>query len=122
MAKVSLTVIREANTIDKIFADKGKPYYLFGSLKTVDFPLENPTISRNHACLAFTADLEVVIIDLNSTHGTFVKKPSQDKYQQLHPLVPEHLSSASLIKFGTSAREYLVDIDRASIEAFILES
>lgn len=51
---VEFLVLKGGKKVDKINLDKNKNYYLFGSLKTVDFHLENPTISRNHACLYFS--------------------------------------------------------------------
>lgn len=74
LAKVSILVIKDGKKMQRLNLDKGKNYYLFGSLKTVDFLLENPTISRNHACIYFDNNIEVMIVDLNSTHKTFLRR------------------------------------------------
>jgi len=56
-ADVTLTVLKDSKQLSKLSLDKSKNYYLFGSLKTSDFHLEHPTISRFHACIFFSNDL-----------------------------------------------------------------
>ena len=38
-AKVQFIVIKDEKKIDKLFCDKKKNHYIFGSVKTIDFPL-----------------------------------------------------------------------------------
>lgn len=61
------------------------------------------------------------MVDLKSTHGTFVKRKGQDQKIQLEGLVPCKLFKDDIVQFGTSAREYIIDIDRSSIEKYIAE-
>lgn len=62
-----------------------------------------------------------MLVDLKSTHGTFVKRKGQDQKIQLEGLVPCKLFKDDIVQFGTSAREYIIDIDRSSIEKYIAE-
>jgi hypothetical protein len=50
-------VEKDGKKVDKLFLEK-KNNYIFGSLASaVDFHLENPTISRFHACIYFSSEL-----------------------------------------------------------------
>lgn len=62
-----------------------------------------------------------MMVDLKSTHGTFVKRKGHDQKIQLEGLVPCKLFKEDIVQFGTSAREYIIDIDRSSIEKYIAE-
>lgn len=119
-ADVALTVLKDSKQISKISLDKKKNYYLFGSLKTSDFPLEHPTISRYHACIFFSNDLEVMLVDLNSSQGTALKRKGQEKVV-LEPLIAYKLFKDDLIYFGSSTREYLVDINRGLVEKYVIQ-
>ena len=77
---VHLLVEKAGKKIDKLFLESNS-YYLFGKAKTCEFILENPTISRYHSCIYFSHEMEVILIDLNSTHGTFLNK------DKLEPLI-----------------------------------
>ena len=118
-AKVEMLVTKDERKIDRLFLDKNKNYYLFGSLKTSDFHLENPTISRTHACICFCSDLEVVLIDLNSTHGTFLKEKDSNELIRMEPLISYKLDKGDAIQFGTSTRQYHIEVDRALVEQYI---
>lgn len=62
-----------------------------------------------------------MLVDLKSTHGTFVKRKGEDQKIQLEGLVPCKLFKDDIVQFGTSAREYIIDIDRSSIQKYIAE-
>ena len=106
--KVHLLVEKDGKKIDKLFLDK-KSYFLFGKSKGADFLLENPTISRFHSCIYFSSETEVMLIDMNSTHGTYLNK------NKLESLIQYRLNKGDVIRFGTSERNYTIDIDWSQI-------
>ncbi|KAI9058383.1 SMAD/FHA domain-containing protein [Trametes sanguinea] len=89
--------------------------YLFGRDKTVvDVPLEHPSCSKQHAVIQYRqvqeknefgdvkAAVKPFIIDLESTNGTIVNDetiPTSRYYE---------LMAGDVIKFGESAREYVL--------------
>jgi pSer/pThr/pTyr-binding forkhead associated (FHA) protein len=99
-----LQVIKNHKHIDSIpFTQNGKMFFLLGrSAEMCDIELANPLISRQHAAVVFNKEEEPYIIDLNSAHGTFVDDA------KLEPYTPMPLQEGSLLKFGTSARKYLL--------------
>ena len=48
--ELSLIVIRDEKPIDKLFLEN-RNKFLFGSVKNCDFPLDHPSISKQHACI-----------------------------------------------------------------------
>ena len=107
--KVNLLVEKDGKKIDKLFLQK-KSYFIFGKAKGSDFILENPTISRFHSCIYFSSETEVVLIDLNSTHGTNLNK------NRMESLLQYRLNKGDVIRFGTSERSYTIDIDWSEME------
>lgn len=97
----SIIVSKDGQKVDKLFFEK-KNYFILGSTKSIDFTLENPTISRFHACIFFSTDVEMMIVDLNSTHGSFLTRDK--KKVQLETLIPYSLDIGDTLHFGTSAR------------------
>jgi hypothetical protein len=51
-----------------------------------------------------------MLVDLNSTHKTFLRRKGEKV--ELDGLVGYRLYKDDVIQFGTSAREYVLDIDR----------
>nr|XP_026694178.1 LOW QUALITY PROTEIN: kanadaptin [Ciona intestinalis] len=94
---------------------KGKEYFVFGRLPECDFMLEHPSISRHHAVLQFGKPSEndnvelqkdgsagFYLIDLGSTHGTFLNKtkiPSHKYYR---------VKVGHMMKFGGSSRMHFL--------------
>ena len=107
--KVSLLVEKAGKKIDKLSL-QNKSYYTFGKTKGCDFLLQNPTISRFHSCIYFSSEMEVILIDLNSTHGTILNK------DRLESLVEYKINKNDVIQFGTSQRTYTIDIDWSAME------
>ena len=89
---------------------------MFGKAKTCEFILENPTISRYHSCVYFSHEMEVALIDLNSTHGTLLNK------EKLEPLIEYKLQKQDKIQFGTSERIYTIEIDWSEMEKNLKET
>lgn len=82
----------------------------------VDVPLEHPSCSKQHAALQFRhvekqndfgdkiGRVRPYIIDLESTHGTFVndERIPDAKYFELR--------DKDVVKFGSSRREYVIQL------------
>eukprot|EP00879_Flechtneria_rotunda_P016493 GHRR01017260.1.p1 GENE.GHRR01017260.1~~GHRR01017260.1.p1 ORF type:complete len:267 (+),score=70.75 GHRR01017260.1:350-1150(+) len=84
-------------------------YYLFGRDLTVcDIPLDHPTASRQHAALCHHNDGRVFLIDLNSSHGTFLDG------HQIPAHKPTVLKNGTTIKFGQMETKFVVrDVESA---------
>lgn len=81
-----------------------KKCYFFGRNKdTCDFVIDHASCSRVHAVLVWHKDLNrSFIVDLNSTHGTFIGS------LRLEPNKPQQVFVDSELKFGASTRSYIV--------------
>ena len=74
--------------------------YTFGRSLTCDFPLEHPSISRNHAVICHHENGGIYAIDLKSSHGTQINgKP-------LHPFEAVLLREGAALSFGASSPVY----------------
>lgn len=60
-----------------------------------------------------------MLVDLNSSQGTALKRKGQEKIV-LEPLISYKLFKDDLIYFGLSTREYLVDINRGLVEKYVI--
>ncbi|GAV02688.1 protein phosphatase 1 regulatory subunit 8 [Ramazzottius varieornatus] len=100
---VHLDVYKDNAMIGKYAVDK-KSYYLFGrNPDMVDFAVDHVSCSRVHAALVHHKALKrPFLIDLGSTHGTFVGNI------RLEPNKPQQLFSDTSFHFGASTRQYLV--------------
>jgi smad nuclear-interacting protein 1 len=89
--------------------------YLIGrDRKVADIPVDYPSCSRQHAALQYrlvpskredgTSDyrLRPYIIDLESSHGTFVNN------MKIEPVTYVDLLEKDVIRFGYSSREYVL--------------
>lgn len=98
--------------------------YLMGrDRKIVDFPLDHPSCSKQHAVLQyrlvpFTRDdgsvgkrVRPYIIDLDSANGTFINN------KQIEPRKYVELLEKDVIKFGYSSREYVLLHENSKDEA-----
>lgn len=68
---VTVTVIKDEKPIDKLFLEKKSKFFL-GNHQTNEFRLEHPSISKMHACIYFGTDLNIMLVDLGSSNGTFL--------------------------------------------------
>ncbi|XP_031441571.1 protein phosphatase 1, regulatory subunit 8a isoform X2 [Clupea harengus] len=96
-----LDVVKGDKLIEKLIIDE-KKYYLFGrNPDHCDFTIDHQSCSRVHAALVYHRHLKrVFLIDLNSTHGTFLG------HIRLEPHKPQQVPIDSTMSFGASTRLY----------------
>lgn len=96
-----LDVHKNEKLIEKQMIDE-KPFYLFGrNADIVDIAVEHASCSRYHAALVYHKILKrSFIIDLKSTHGSFIGSI------RLDPHTPHQLQLDQTIHFGASSRTY----------------
>ncbi|XP_005796002.1 nuclear inhibitor of protein phosphatase 1 [Xiphophorus maculatus] len=98
-----LDVMKGDKLIEKLIIDE-KKFYLFGrNPDWCDFTIDHQSCSRVHAALVYHKHLKrVFLIDLNSTHGTFLG------HIRLEPHKPQQVPIDSTISFGASTRTYTI--------------
>ncbi|XP_073677535.1 nuclear inhibitor of protein phosphatase 1-like [Garra rufa] len=96
-----LDVVKGDKLIEKLIIDE-KKFYLFGrNPDHCDFTIDHQSCSRVHAALVYHRHLKrVFLIDLNSTHGTFLGRI------RLEPQKPQQVPIDSTMSFGASTRVY----------------
>ena len=94
-------VLKNSNIISKLLLDD-KPYFLIGRhSKQCDFILDHVSVSRFHSAVVYHEHLQrVFLMDLGSTHGTFVGS------LRLEPYKPQILPIDTTVYFGQSTRCY----------------
>lgn len=103
-----IEVIKNGTVIDK--KDFSKSEMTFGRSRECDFPLEHPSISRNHASITWKSLGEdsskgwFILHDNNSTHGTSINK------RKLKPGATVKVDvNNNVIKFGGSSRSFMLN-------------
>ncbi|CAK5013513.1 unnamed protein product [Meloidogyne enterolobii] len=98
-----LDVTKGPKLIQKLLIDE-KGYYYFGRNPTdCDFVCEHASCSRVHALLLFHKLIKrVAIVDLESSHGTFVNNI------RISSLSPVFLDPDQCFHFGASTRRYFL--------------
>lgn len=100
---ISLEVIKAGSVIDQISFPENKPYQIAGRMKqSCDLHFNHPSISRTHAVFQFNEQGKLFLMDLKSTHGTFVNK------KRILPEKFYDLNVGDLLRFGDSTRLYAV--------------
>jgi hypothetical protein len=105
----ALHVLKEGEVVDTLKIDDDRIFTLFGRSPSTDcsgvaVKLEHPSVSRVHAALLRGEDDSIFVIDLGSSHGTFVSGA------RISPYSPVSLRDRSVIVFGQSSRRYIVRI------------
>ena len=105
-------VFKEEKMIQKLMIDE-KSCYFFGRHKqSVDFCIDHDSCSRVHAALVWHKFLDrFFLIDLGSTHGTFIGN------LRLESKKPQQIPTGSVLRFGASSRSYVI---RDTIQTKIL--
>jgi len=101
-----LKVFKGGEKIDTITQIGSKSYVLFGrNAQMTDIKLDHPSISRRHALMGHGSSGNLYVMDLGSSHGTFVNAERLKKRKR------EPLRDGYTVKFGASTREYIVKLD-----------
>ncbi|KAJ2314870.1 hypothetical protein IWW52_004174 [Coemansia sp. RSA 2704] len=79
-----------------------KSYVTFGRLPVCDYPMDHESVSRYHAVLQFFDDGSAGIVDLGSSHGTFINK------QRTAVWAPVQVRTGDQIRFGMSSRIWIL--------------
>ncbi|XP_013101895.1 nuclear inhibitor of protein phosphatase 1 [Stomoxys calcitrans] len=98
-----LDVLKEDKLVQKLMVDE-KKFYLFGRNSQLnDFCIDHASCSRVHAAFVYHKHLNIAyLVDLGSTHGTFIGK------MRLEPHKPTQLHVNSIFHFGASTRNYIL--------------
>jgi len=101
--KCALEVMKQNKKIGTISRCSKNKAVIFGRHKNyADVILQHPSISRQHAVILHGKSGNMYVMDLSSSHGTFVNKRKLEGEQR------EPLSEGDVIRFGASSREYVV--------------
>ncbi|KAL3155763.1 hypothetical protein ABBQ32_012780 [Trebouxia sp. C0010 RCD-2024] len=96
----SIEVVQDGRKQESVPVDI-KAFYVFGREPTTDFVLPGPGASRTHAALVHHEDGKAYLIDLQSTHGTFIRD------RRIPPNKPTLLTDSTVITFGSSQHKYI---------------
>ncbi|XP_066249324.1 nuclear inhibitor of protein phosphatase 1 [Euwallacea similis] len=98
-----LDVLKGEKLIQKLMIDQ-KKCYLFGRNSQMnDFCIDHASCSRVHSALVWHKHLDrAFLIDLGSTHGTFIGSLRLEGYK------PTQLPIDSCFHFGASTRNYII--------------
>ncbi|CAF0737226.1 unnamed protein product [Rotaria sordida] len=103
VAGLHLDVVKEGKLIQKLMIDEKKCYFFGRNKELCDFTIDHASCSRVHAALLWHKDLNrPFLIDLGSTHGTFIG------HIQLENHKPQQVHIDSEIHFGESSRIYII--------------
>ncbi|RHZ29052.1 hypothetical protein DYB37_000347 [Aphanomyces astaci] len=101
---LSMEVIKGGIILEKVeLVTSSKSYFVAGRMEPLcDIVLQHPSVSRTHAALQFDAKGQLFLVDLGSTHGTFVNKKriSAADHVELHV--------GDVVVFGESTRIYTI--------------
>lgn len=106
--KCALEVHKNGKKIGTVTRCSKQKSVIFGRHKNyVDILLQHPSISRQHGVILHGKSGNMYLMDLGSSHGSFVNKRRLQSEQR------EPLREGDVIRFGASSREYIV---RLSLE------
>ncbi|ETW00010.1 hypothetical protein H310_07452 [Aphanomyces invadans] len=101
---LSVEVIKGGIIVEKLALDTSvKPFLVAGRMEPLcDIVLQHPSVSRTHAALQFDSKGHLFVVDLGSTHGTFVNK------RRIPATDPVELHVGDVVVFGESTRIYTI--------------
>ncbi|KAB0804826.1 hypothetical protein PPYR_01796 [Photinus pyralis] len=98
-----LDVLKGEKLIQKLMIDEKKCYHFGRNAQMNDFCIDHASCSRVHAALVYHKILNrPFLVDLGSTHGTFVGSLRLESYK------PTQLPIGSNFHFGASTRMYII--------------
>ncbi|ESP05199.1 hypothetical protein LOTGIDRAFT_102248, partial [Lottia gigantea] len=98
-----LDVIKEGKMVQKLMIDEKKCYFFGRNKQMCDFCIDHASCSRVHAALVWHKHLgRPFIIDLGSTHGTYIGHIRLEKRK------PQQVPIDSELHFGASTRIYII--------------
>jgi pSer/pThr/pTyr-binding forkhead associated (FHA) protein len=98
--------IIKKNELISTISLKSSKYLIFGRKKDLcDVILDHQSISRQHCVLFFDQTNKIYLIDLKSSHGTFVNQKQIPSNEIIE------LNENDMIQFGQSTREYILSSD-----------
>lgn len=98
-----LDVMKDGKMIQKLMIDEKKAYFFGRNKQMCDFSIDHQSCSRVHAVLVWHKHLiRPFIIDLKSTHGTYVGCIRIDGQK------PQAVPLDSELHFGASSRMYVI--------------
>ena len=103
-----LDVAKEGQIVETFCVDKQSHYILGRNGAVVDIPIDHPSCSRQHAAIVHRSDGGVLLIDLDSAHGSFF---GQDKVESEEPVA---LEPGEPFRFGASSRTYFLRREQAA--------
>lgn len=103
IAGLHLDVVKDGKLIQKLMIDEKKCYFFGRNRELCDFTIDHASCSRVHAALLWHKELNrPFLIDLGSTHGTFIG------HIRLEDHKPQQVRIDSEIHFGESSRIYII--------------
>lgn len=98
-----MDVLKDDKMIQKLMIDEKKCYFFGRNKQLCDFCIDHASSSRVHAALIWHKHLNrPFIIDLGSTHGTYIGNLRLDSKK------PQQVPIDSSIHFGASTRTYII--------------
>ena len=98
-----LDVMKDEKMVQKLMIDEKNCYFFGRNKDQCEFVIDHASCSRVHAVLLWHKHLNrSFLVDLNSTHGTFIGSI------RLDPNKPQQLFIDTEFKFGASTRTYVL--------------
>merc|ERR1712226_1694325 len=115
LEKAALEIFKGPKKVGTITRISRQRAVVFGRHKSlVDILLQHPSISRQHSVILHGKSGNMYIMDLGSSHGTFVNKRKLINERR------EPLREGDILRFRASTREYIVRLcyDKNSISDY----
>jgi hypothetical protein len=78
------------------------PFYIIGRNERAHIVLNDLMVSRCHAVLLHNGNGDCYLLDLGSSHGTFIGS------SKIVPYTPTLVKKSSIIRFGSMERQYII--------------
>ena len=102
--RIILQEYRNDRKLKKIYLED-KPFYTIGSAISCDLKLTHNSIDSYHSVLAHDKSLGVILIDLNSSTGSFIKGI------RIRKSIPAPLEENEIISLGEKQKVYQIEIN-----------